>query len=55
MSLRNFVLETARQLFKPRPTLEEYIQSHNPVDLRQVELLEKQYDILINKKPRWDY
>jgi hypothetical protein len=54
MSLTNFVLEAARQLFKTRPTLEEFIQSENPTDLRHVEFLEKQYDILIKKKALWD-
>lgn len=55
MSLRNFVLEAARQWFKPRPSLEEFIRSENPTDLRHVEFLEKQYDILVKKKALWDY
>lgn len=54
MSLVNFILKITKQLFKTRPTLDEYIQSENPTDLRHVEFLEKQYDILIKKKALWD-
>jgi hypothetical protein len=54
MSLRDFVLEAARQLFQRRPTLEEFIESENPTDLRHVEFLEKQYEILVKKRPMWD-
>ena len=54
MSLVNFVLEAARQLFKPRSSLEEYINSQKPTDLRQIEFLEKQYSIISKKKSIWN-
>lgn len=43
------ILAALRSLFKDTPTLEDFIEAHNPTDVFQVEYLEKQYYQMIEK------
>ena len=40
-------LEIVRALFKSRPSLEEFIEAHNPTDSITVERLTEQYNHLV--------
>lgn len=43
------ILAALRALFKDTPTLEDFIEAHNPTDVFQVEYLEKQYYRMIER------
>ena len=47
------ILAALKALFKSRPSLEDYIAAHNPVDVFHVEQLQKQYDRMIKDHPYW--
>jgi hypothetical protein len=53
MNSESTILAALKALFKSRPTLEDYIAAHNPVDVFHVEQLQRQYDRLIQNHPYW--
>lgn len=46
-------LNVLRALFKEQPTIQEFIEAHNPTDIFQVEELERQYS-RIYLAGKWD-
>ena len=47
------VLDILKALFKGRPSLEEFIEMHNPTSVYQVEQLEKQYSRMVSSSKFW--
>ena len=47
------ILDILRALFKSRPSLEEFVEMHNPTSVYQVEQLEKQYARMISSSKFW--
>jgi len=47
------VLLALKQFFEPKDSLQEFIESHNPTDVFQVENLERIYNNLVKQKRLW--
>lgn len=43
------ILAALRALFKGKPSLEEFIEAHNPTDVYQVEELERRYQRIVDQ------
>lgn len=46
-------ISVLKALFKEPPTLEDYIAAHQPIDIVQLEYLEKQYTRISQNKNFW--
>ncbi len=46
------LLAILKQIFKTKPSLQEFIEAHNPTDVHQVEELERRYHKL-NQSSSW--
>ena len=42
-----------KELFKSTPSLEEFIEAHNPTDVFQVEELERRYNRMVSSHRFW--
>lgn len=46
------LLAVLKQIFKTKPSLQEFIEAHNPVDVYQVEELERRY-VELQRSSAW--
>lgn len=53
MNIKDITRNLPKWAFKEKPSLEDYIAAHEPVDTGQVEYLEKQYDRFMYSQNFW--